>query len=159
MSPDDRLLEPSVLSGDANMADIPWHLLGLAYGVSAAIVTFAIFYLCGLAISPAGRDGASGEAPAFDASPAVLGAAIYVLLCWFGIRLKIPVTTVIVAFAVLTAVLAAVRVRTVSAGLRARDVVSREAAGWYLAFALLYALGYVFFTPSVSGEFLPPRDT
>jgi hypothetical protein len=137
------------------MADIPWHLVGLAHGIGAAVACFAIFSLCGLAIIPGHRDRASGRASGFDASPAVLGAALYVLLCWFGIRANIPVSTTITIFAALTAVLVVARRRAVSAGLRAWGLVSRSALGWYLAFALLYALGYVFFTPSVSGEFLP----
>ena len=136
------------------MADIPRHLLSLAYGVSAGIVSCAFFFVCGLAITPPDRDRTLAQVP-FDASPAVVGSAVYVLLCWFGIRRGIPLTTVIPAFAVLALALVSVRFRAVSAGLRAQNLVSRAALGWILAFALLYALGYVFFTPAVSAHFLP----
>ena len=150
-----RVVACAVPSGITSVADIPWHLLSLAYGVSAGIVSFAFFFVCGLAITPPDRDRTLAQVPGFDASPAVLGSALYVLLCWFGIRRGIPLTTIIPAFAVLALALVSVRFRAVSAGLRARDLVSRVALGWTLAFALLYALGYVFFTPSVSAQLLP----
>ena len=137
------------------MADLAWHLLGLAHGIGAGVVSFGVFFLCGLAVTPGARDREAAQRSGFEATPAVLGAAVYVLLCWFGIRLKIPISTTIVAFAVLALVLVAARFRAVAAGLRARGAVSRRTLEWCLAFALLYALGYVFFTPSVSGEFLP----
>jgi hypothetical protein len=137
------------------MADIAWHLLGLAHGIGAGVVCFGAFFLCGLAVTPGARDREAAQLSGFDASPAVLGAAVYVILCWFGIRLKIPISTTIVVFSGLAAVLVAGRFRAVAAGLRARGAASRRTLEWTLAFALLYALGYVFFTPSVTGEFLP----
>jgi hypothetical protein len=137
------------------MADIPWHLLSLAYGIGAGIVSVGFFFLCGLAITPPDRHDPPTRVPGFDGSPAVLGSAVYVLLCWFGIRRGIPLTTVIAVFAALALVIISVRFRAVSARLRALDVVSPAALWWVLAFALLYTLGYVFFTPPVSAQFLP----
>ncbi|MCX6550291.1 MAG: hypothetical protein NTY02_04655 [Acidobacteria bacterium] len=135
------------------MIEILRHFVGLSYGIGACLACFAVCYLCGLALLP--KDGDEGSSQCLDASPAVIGAALYVLLCWFGIRRGIRLTSTIAAFGGIAVMLVALRYRRVSAGLRARAVVSRSAGGWLLAFALLYAIGYVFITPSVNGEYLP----
>jgi len=143
------------ISGSVTMANVPWHLLALAHGIGAGVACLGFFYLCGLAIVPRDGGGAPAQEFRFDASPAVLGAAVYVLLCWFGIRLKIPLNTTSLVFSTTAVVLVVARRRAVVEGLRARQVMSRATLGWCLAFALLYSLGYVFFTPPMSRDFLP----
>lgn len=137
------------------MVDILDRLLNLAYGLGAAFMSFGVFYLCGLTVMPRPGGGQEAQRPGFDASPAVVGAAGFVLLSWFCIRLEIPVTTAIVVVLVLASVLVAARFRAGAMALLARGAVWHGALGWSLAFAVLYSLGYAFFTPPVSGKFLP----
>jgi hypothetical protein len=129
------------------------HLLHLAYGVGACVACFALFSLCGAALlprRPAGQDGGSE-----DAAPAVLGAALFATVCWFGIKYGFRLNTAIGVWAGVAVVLTGLRWRHVRAEMAARALLSRRAAGWLLAFAAAYAASYVFLLPSVTGEYLP----
>jgi len=137
------------------LIDLPRHAWNLVHGASVALACFAVFHLCGLALAPRARPASPGRGTGADESPAVLGGAAYVLFCWFGIRRGIPLKFLIPAFAGLAALLVAVRFRSVRDALRSRGLLSRLTAVWLSAFVLFYALGYGFFTPDVSGRFLP----
>ena len=130
------------------------HALGIAHGIGAALACAAGFYIGGLALIPrrAARTLGAGE------SPAVMGAALYVLVCWFGIGLGVPLPRLAIAFAGVTFALAAVRFRWIVATLRSQGV-GTAAFGWCIAFVLLYVLTYLFTMPPATAEYLPPAWT
>lgn len=136
------------------VVDLPRHALAVAHGVGAGLLLFTACWLCGLAWLPRRADrGLDGDR--FDASPAVVGAAIYAAACWFAVRRGVPLGPVVAGFVVFAVAAVAIRHQRILGGLRARRVLSAAALAWTGAFALLYGVGYLFFTPSVNGEFLP----
>lgn len=135
------------------MLDLLQHALGLIHGIVACVAVFAVFYVSGLALLPRERDG--NRAGSIDGLPAVASAALYAVLCWFGIRNGIALNWLMAGYLAFAAALVALRRRHVMAELHARGTLSRRAGGWTLAFALFYGLCYVFLAPSATGEFLP----
>ena len=135
------------------MTELVQHVLSLARGALACAAAFALFYLCGLALSAGERGGRRVPGP--DGTPAVTGAAAYVLLCWFGIWRGIPLTTLMAVFAGGTIAAAGLRFRQLAAAARERGLVSRSTTRWLAAFACFYAISYAFLPPSVTGQFLP----
>ena len=131
-------------------ADTLAHAVRVVHGVGASLACAACLHFGGSALIPRRWDASCrvGE------SPAVLAAALYVLLCWFGIQFGIPVRTVAIGCAI--AVLAAVGVRHrwfrgILRSRAARD----HAAGWVIGFCLLYVLAYLFTMPPATDEYLP----
>lgn len=128
------------------------HLLNLAHGISVAVVCVGLFGVCGLAIAPPWlRRTQPGR---LDGQAAVLGAATFVLVCWFGVRWRVPLNTTIPAYAACVVLLAIIRFR------RVRDAVSaagwwRSTLTWFVGFAGLYTLCYLFLPPPVTPEYLP----
>lgn len=135
------------------MLELLLHALSLSHGIVACVAAFALFYVSGLALLPRGRG--EDRAGSIDGLPAIASAALYAVLCWFGIRNGIGLNWLIAGYFASAAVLVALRRRHVAAEWRARGMFSRSAGGWALAFALFYTLCYVFLAPSATGEFLP----
>jgi hypothetical protein len=137
-----------------NATAILAHALGIAHGVGASLVCVACCYIGGLALIPRRWDQSLGPGE----SPAVAGAALYVLLCWFGITLGVPVARVAIGFAGVALVLAAARYKWIVTTFKAR-VLTRATLGWLLAFSLLYVLAYLFTLPPATDDYLPPAWT
>ena len=127
------------------------HVLNIARGIMAALACAGVLYIVGSAIVPRRWDKSVGRGE----SPAILGAALYVLLCWFGVAFGVPVERLAIIFGGVALVLAVARRRWLLAAFTARGAFARGAAGWLLAFILLYVLAYVFTMPPVSADYLP----
>ena len=134
-------------------AAIVAHAIGIAHGIGAALACAALFYVSGLALVPRRLDRTLGAGE----SPAVLGAALYVLAGWFGIELGAPLHRLAIYFAAGALVLAAVRFRRVAATLK---TVRPATFRWLSAFVVLYILAYLFtMPPATTGEYLPATWT
>ncbi len=128
------------------------HVLSIAHGVGASLACAACFYIGGLALIPRRWDDSLGRGE----SPALLGAAFYVILCWFGIAWGVPLTRLAIGFTGLVLVLAALRRRSVVRALNDRVIRNRATHGWLLVFVLLYVLAYLFTLPPATAESLEP---
>src|SRR5580765_5179855 len=127
------------------------HVLNMARGIMAALACAGVFYIVGSALVPRRWDKSVG----CGESPAILGAALYVLACWFGVAFGVPVERLAIIFGGVALVLAVARWRWLMAAFTARGAFARGAVGWLLAFILLYVLAYVFTMPPVSADYLP----
>ncbi|MCL4849684.1 MAG: hypothetical protein KJ066_24295 [Acidobacteria bacterium] len=127
------------------------HLLNLAYGIGASLACAAFLFLGGIVLVPARWKESLGCGEA----PAMAGAALYVLGCWFGVKGGVAVASVAVAFASAVLVLAVVRHRWLIAALGDRVARGREAVGWAATFVLLYALAYALTIPPTTDDYLP----
>jgi hypothetical protein len=126
------------------------HLLDLIHGITAFAACVVLFYVAGLLLLPrrSGQAFVPGECPAF------LGAALFVLVCWFAVRFNVALAPAAIGFALAVSAGALARVRWVVSACRAR--IGRATIRWAGAFALLYVLIYLFITPSIDTGFLPP---
>ena len=138
-----------------NIAAILAHTLSIAHGVGASLACVACFYLGGRALVPSRWYDSLGRGE----SPAVLGAALYVLVCWFGIGFGIPLTRLAIGFSSVVLVLAVARYRWLLADFKARATHRPAALYWLLTFVALYVLAYVFTMPPATAEYLPPAWT
>ena len=127
------------------------HMLNIAHGITAALVCAAGLYIVGSALVPRRWDDTVGRGE----SPAVLGAALYVLACWFGVMNGVPVVRLAMIFGGVALMLAVVRYRWLTRAFKARGVFTRGTIGWLLTFLLLYVLAYVFTMPPASDDYLP----
>jgi hypothetical protein len=125
------------------------HVRNIAHGLGASLVFAVCFYVAGSLLIP----GRAREALGRDELPALLGAAVYVVLYWFGVELGIAGRHVALGFTAAVALGALVRYRGTAAALRA--VFGRESAVWWGAFGLLYLIAYLYTMPPVEGEYLP----
>lgn len=133
------------------MSNLLLHAVNALHGVAAAGLFAACFFIAGSLLVPRRLDAAVGSGE----TPAILGAAVYVLLCWFGVEFAIPGKHVAAAFTGAVVVAALVRYRWLKHALPARNVLGADSRFWWTAFALLYALAYVYTMPPVGGEHLP----
>lgn len=134
------------------MFEILLHAINILHGLAAAAAFAACFFVAGSLMIPrrlveAARGG--GE------MPAIVGAAAYVLLCWFGVELAVPGKHIAAAFTIAVAAASLVRYKWLAAELRARNVIGRTSRFWWTAFALLYVLAYAYTMPPVGDELLP----
>ena len=126
------------------------HGLAIVHGLAASLAWFFAFYLAGLSLAPRRSNSLLIEA----GTPPALGAAAYVLVCWFGIQSDVRLTPLALGFLGASIVLALLRRRSVAAVLRSR-IQDGEARGWLALFAALYVVGYLFVLPPPSREHLP----
>jgi len=125
------------------------HLVDLVYGLAATLASGALFYGAGFALLPRRWVVSTGE----SVLP-VVGASVYVLLCWVAISAqRIPLLDVIWVFVIGLLVLSAVRVRGLVSALRSRVTVRTTGSGLAI-FAGLYGLAYTL-TPPASEPYLP----
>jgi len=126
------------------------HALSVAHGIVAALAWLAAFFVVGLTLVPPRwrRSLGGGE------SPVVLGAALYVIGCWFGIALGVPLTRLAIALLAVAIVLAVAGRRRLLDALATSDG-SGGVAAWALSFAALYLLAYVFTMPPATSDQLP----
>ena len=136
-----------------NAAAILTHVLSIAHGIGASLACAACFSIAGLVLVPRRWDGSLGHGE----SAAVLGAALYVLVAWFGIIFGIPLTRLSVGFMSVVLLLAAARYRWCLDATRART--GQATVGWVLAFSVLYVLAYLFTMPPATADYLPPAWT
>lgn len=132
------------------IADALAHAGSVVHGAGASLACAAGLHLGGSALIPRRWDASFrvGE------SPAVLGAALYVLLCWFGIQFGIPVRTVAIGCAIAVLAVVCVRHRWFR-GTRGLRAALSHAAGWVVGFCVLYVLAYLFTMPPATDEYLP----
>jgi hypothetical protein len=128
-------------------AEVGAHALAILHGAGAALLVAAVLYLAGLALVPRRSALAEGE------MPAVVAAAVYVLVCWFGVARHVPLPSLAAGFTGAAVVLALVRARTVAAMLR--QSVGPAAGRWTVVFVGFYVLIYCFITPPIGREWLP----
>ena len=133
------------------MSSVLLHAVNALHGFTAAGLFAACFFIAGSLLVPRRLDAAVGSGE----TPAILGAAVYVLLCWFGVEFAIPGKHVAAAFTGIVVVAAFVRYRWLRDAFRARNVLGADARFWWTAFALLYALAYLYTMPPVGGQHLP----
>jgi hypothetical protein len=129
------------------------HLLAVAYGLGAALITIGTFYVAGLLVLPL-RWHALLRWP----DNVVLGLTLYVLLCWVATTSRnIAVMYVVVLFGAILWALAALRFAWVQSTL---SVASRnlELRAWLVAFSILYVTCYVLIPPPAGAALLtlPP---
>jgi hypothetical protein len=135
------------------MPDALLHLWGMLHGIAGALACFALLHVCGLALTSRDRDRSMTLGR--DGYPVVLAAAVLVLVCWFGIGRDIRLPALLSGFCAFAMLAVAVRFRRVWGELKELAADGWTVLRWVLVFAGLYALSYVFFMPSVTGEFLP----
>jgi hypothetical protein len=138
-----------------NTAHTLAHLQHILHGTCATLAVFTLFYAAGVALHSLLPRRPRRETLECDGYPAVLVAALFILWCWYAIQLGVDLEWATATFVGLLAVLIGLRIRAVAWELRARHVLGRETAGWVAIFAAMYAVSYLFFTPSVTGEHLP----
>ena len=126
------------------------HGMSLAHGIAAALACLAVFYALGLALVPRRWHASLGRGE----TPAVLGAALYVLACWFGIERGVSLTRSGIGCLAVVAVLTVARRRRLRDAL-GPSLASGAALRWALAFAGFYALAYLYTMPPATSEHLP----
>lgn len=133
--------------------DIVAHAAGLAGGVGATLSCGLVAFVAGLALTPRAWvvSGVRGVAAGF------LGAAVFVLLCWFGVASRTPVTQLLPGFLLATLAIALVRIRFMREALAAHA--GRFTVRWLLLFVAYYALVYLFTMPPATDEYLSPAWT
>ena len=87
------------------------HLLAISHGVAVGLAWFLLFHVAGLALLPRRWHGDLAR----GGVAASLGAALYVLVCWFGVGANVRLTPLALAFAA-TTLAAAYNFRTSSGG-------------------------------------------
>jgi hypothetical protein len=130
------------------------HLLSLAYGLSAALISLAAFYVVGLLLLPR-RWHSSMRWP----DCVVLGMTVYVLLCWVATSSRnIPLIYVMLVFGAALWVLVSVRFRWLRDTLEAspKNPATQE---WVAGFGILYVLAYILVrTPAGAALLALPPD-
>ena len=127
------------------------HVLSIVHGLAAGVACATVFYIAGLTLLPRRWDGR-----VLRVVPGMVGAAAYVICCWYAVMYGIPVARVVTWFPVATLLLAAMRYRRVAQHFS--DPALRRALGSSVAmFAALYALAYVLTMPPVTPDYLPIR--
>lgn len=134
-----------------HVVEILLRAWSIAHGIGASLLCAACFLLAGSLLIPRRWDEPVGSGE----SPAIVGAALYTLACWFGVELGVPVSRTTMGFALTVVVLAALRRRWLLSALGARGMLSRSARQWWLAYCVLYVLAYLFTMPPVTSAFLP----
>jgi hypothetical protein len=129
-------------------------ILGVVQGLGAAATCAAGFYLAGLILTPRHWDSRLG-----GVSLPVVGAALYVVVCWAAVTAwQVPLTSVSAVLVVTAVVLAAIRFRGMAAAIVAHTANSTFAAG-ALVFAAFYVVAYLVARPPAAELFLPPTWT
>ena len=128
------------------------HVVRIAHGLGASVVCGAIFHLAALVVLPRRWD----ERLTRGMTPAVIGAALYVLVCWFSLGAGVPVARSAVVFAVAVALLGVIRHRRVFAHVRESGLVKGGAARHLTAgFITYYLAAYLFTLPPATADYLP----
>lgn len=133
-----------------NAAVVAAHVLSVVHGIVAALACLGAFWIVGLALVPRRWLASLGSGP----SAVVLGAAIYVLVCWFGIELGVGLTRLALGFLAVVLALAVARRRRLLHAVGPRWM-SSGAASSALAFAGFYVLAYLFTLPPATSDYLP----
>ncbi len=127
------------------------QLVDIVHGIGAALACASCFYLAGLTLTPRRWDRWVGAA-----AKAILGGALYILLCWIAISAqRIPLTFVAAVFGGGVLLLSIVRMRRVAAALR-EGVASETLRSGVLVFVFFYVLIYALTWPPTDDVFLPP---
>ena len=131
------------------------HLLGLAHGLAAALISVAAFYVVGLLLPRRWQSAMRWP------DSVVFGLALYVVLCWIATSSRnIPVIYVILLFAAGIWGLVALKFRSLqtAVGTPLRNIELRR---WLIEFCLLYLFAYALVRPSAGAALLtlPPEGT
>src|SRR5215204_2564114 len=122
------------------------HLLDILHGAGASLAWFALLSLGGLTVlslSPGRLLPSASEhgRPELGGYPAVLGAAAYVLWCWYGVQLGFGLTRLVIAFTAVVLGVILVRARVLARTLKSR-VDRRTVLTSTGAFVLFYLISY-----------------
>ena len=131
-------------------ANLAAHALAIAHGIGAALACAALLYTGGLSVLPRSADKnlSRGESPAF------IGAAVYVLACWYGVTFGVPVASIAIGSAAVVLLLAVLRFRWI--GPAFKEQFGPASLRWVMVFVFFYALVYLFTMPPVTQDYLPP---
>jgi hypothetical protein len=125
------------------------HLLSVAHGLAAALISIAVFYLVGLLLLPRRWQGVTRWPDSV-----VFGVALYVLLCWIATTSRhIPVFYVILIFAAGVWGLVALRFRQLQATIGA-PLKNIDLRRWVIQFSVLYLVAYALMRPSAGASLL-----
>jgi hypothetical protein len=127
------------------------HLFAILRGLGAGLAMAALFFVVGAALIPVSWRRDSDR----FGFPVAGGAALYVLVCWYGIGFGVPLSQLIPGFAAFALSMAGLRFRRVASALKGLFAVGGTPLRWIAVFAGLYVLAYGFFTPPVSSKYLP----
>jgi hypothetical protein len=128
-------------------AGFPAHVPSIGYGILVSLVCAAALHAAGLAVLPRRSDDVHSELPA------LIGMALFLSLCWFGVAAGVSLPNLAAGFAGAAFIVGLCRFRWIAASVR--GLPARSAAGWALVFSLLYVLGYLFTMPPVTADQLP----
>ena len=143
--------------------DLLKHFFNVVYGLGACVLCFGLLYLSGRGLvallgrwpRTAARPRVAAPRFVCDGYPAVLMASIYIIWCWYGIKLGVGLITLVWVFWGVVFALVIVDWPEMAAWRRQPLASSRETLRWLIVFAFFYVVAYAFFTPTVSGEDLP----
>jgi hypothetical protein len=129
------------------LGNLAAHAFAVAHGAGAALIVAAVLYGAGLALVPGRSSLTHGE------TPAIIAAAVYVLICWIGFEHHVPLARSAGTFSAFALAAGLLRRRSVVREFRLH--VGWPTAGWVLAFIGFYVLVYILITPPVDARFLP----
>jgi hypothetical protein len=132
------------------VAMVAKHLLQLLTGLGAGAACLLFLYVLGVLLTPARCADNALASP----RPAVIGAAVTLLWCWYGIQLNFPLPTVMIAAICIASFLLVFRARFLI-GLLGNRVAAAQLLAALAVFVLCYTIAYGFLTPSASSDFLP----
>jgi hypothetical protein len=132
-------------------AEAAAHAMSLVHGVAASLVFAACLFLVGSAVVPRRWHESLGQGE----SPTIVGAALFVVVCWFGAPRGVRVDVVALGLVASAVVIAAVRHGWLVTAFRSGAVFGRDTRAWVLGFIVLYTLAYSFTRPPVTGDHLP----
>ena len=125
------------------------HAVRIAHGIGASVIAAAALHFAGMALlQRAGGRFTAGIAPA------LVGAALYVVLCWYAIGRGISVTQSVLIYGGAVALLAAAGHRRIRAQI-SDPVFRRNVRQSFFNFALLYVVAYLFTLPPATPDRLP----
>jgi hypothetical protein len=127
------------------------HAIRIAHGIGASLLCAAIFYTAGLVVIPKRWD----ERLSRGITPGVIGASMYVILCWFGVANEVPVARSAIAFASTVVLVGCIRYRRIATHVAERRLLRAVSMQFVGAFFAFYILAYLFTVPPVTAEYLP----
>ena len=125
------------------------HAVRIAHGIGASVICAAVFYITGIFLLQRARGRVTS-----GIAPAVIGAALYVVLCWFAVDRGISVSRVALVFGAAAALIAAGGYRRIL--IRIADPAFRmDVRQSFIVFAMLYVVAYLFTLPPATADQLP----
>jgi hypothetical protein len=129
--------------------DLPKHFLNILHGSVACVTIYAALSLAGRGLlARFGRRAPAG-------CSAILMLALFHLFCWYGVKLGVSLRALVWMFWGVLLLLTTAARSDINSWLTGPSAARRQTLSSLIAFAILYATSYLFFTPTVSGADLP----